>query len=66
MPRLAFRSGLFSRHGAAQVGRVFTLRIVRMLIRDDSFEVRTITQDDLEAVLEVYRAAIREETGLEW
>jgi ribosomal protein S18 acetylase RimI-like enzyme len=26
-----------------------------MLIRDDSFEVRTITQDDLGAVLEVYR-----------
>ncbi len=26
-----------------------------MLIRDDSFEVRTITQDDLGAVLDVYR-----------
>jgi ribosomal protein S18 acetylase RimI-like enzyme len=29
--------------------------MVRMLIRADSFEVRTITQDDLEAVLDVYR-----------
>jgi len=26
-----------------------------MLIRDNSFEVRTITQDDLDAVLDVYR-----------
>lgn len=38
-----------------QVGRLFALRMAGMLIRDDSFEVRTITQDDLGAVLEVYR-----------
>jgi ribosomal protein S18 acetylase RimI-like enzyme len=38
-----------------QTGRIFSLQTVRMLIRDDSFEVRTITQDDLGAVLDVYR-----------
>ena len=41
--------------GTLQMGRLFALRMVTMLIRDDSFEVRTITQDDFGAVLEVYR-----------
>jgi len=38
-----------------RAGRLFTPRMVRMLIRDDSFEVRTITQEDLGAILDVYR-----------
>jgi ribosomal protein S18 acetylase RimI-like enzyme len=37
------------------VYRTFTLRMMKMLIRDNSFEVRTITQDDLGEVLDVYR-----------
>jgi ribosomal protein S18 acetylase RimI-like enzyme len=38
-----------------QAGTPFTLRMARMLIQDDSFELRTITQEDLCAVLDVYR-----------
>ena len=37
------------------MGKAFALWMVRMLIRDNSFEIRTITQDDLDAVLDVYR-----------
>jgi ribosomal protein S18 acetylase RimI-like enzyme len=41
--------------GGASVGKTFILRMVRMVIRDNSLEIRPVTPGDLNAVLNVYR-----------